>query len=158
MRQRRRHNGHKGRQNGSVAHTQPPKYKLANDLSTSKCTLQRLHSTQHKQLQDVQTEEREMLEAKSLPLQNYLMRHVMPTLTQGLIEVCKTKPQDPVDYLVCDNTHVSLLVSLSLLSTYRLSSSLRTIHRLTDILIVFISPTYIFCVRMRTCTTIVEHV
>lgn len=58
---------------------------------------------QHTQLQDVQSEEREMLEAKSLPLQNYLMRHVMPTLTQGLIEVCKTKPQDPVDYLVCDN-------------------------------------------------------
>ena len=43
-----------------------------------------------------------MLEAKSLPLRNYLMRHVMPTLTQGLIEVCKTKPQDPVDYLVGD--------------------------------------------------------
>ena len=63
------------------------------------------HSTQRDQLQDVQTEEREMLEAKSLPLQNYLMRHVMPTLTQGLIEVCKTKPQDPVDYLVCDNIH-----------------------------------------------------
>lgn len=69
-------------------------------------TTTRLHSTQHKQLQDVQTEEREMLEAKSLPLQNYLMRHVMPTLTQGLIEVCKTKPQDPVDYLVCHNTRV----------------------------------------------------
>ena len=41
-----------------------------------------------------------MLEAKTLPLRNYLMCHVMPTVTQGLIEVCKTKPEDPVDYLV----------------------------------------------------------
>ena len=48
----------------------------------------------------MQAEEKEMLEAKTLPLRNYLMRHVMPTVTQGLIEVCKTKPEDPVDYLV----------------------------------------------------------
>lgn len=98
------------------------------------------HSTQHDQLQDVQTEEREMLEAKSLPLQNYLMRHVMPTLTQGLIEVCKTKPQDPVDYLVCDNTHGCHCWSVYPFCPpiYRLSSSSRTIHRLTDILTVFI--------------------
>ncbi|CAI8007084.1 Adenylate kinase 7 [Geodia barretti] len=51
------------------------------------------------QLELVQAEEREMLEAKSLPLRNYLMRHVLPTVTQGLIEVCKAKPDDPVDYL-----------------------------------------------------------
>ena len=48
----------------------------------------------------MQAEEKEMLEAKTLPLRNYLMCHVMPTVTQGLIEVCKTKPEDPVDYLV----------------------------------------------------------
>ena len=42
-----------------------------------------------------------MLEAQSTPLRNYLMQHVMPTLTQGLIEVCKVKPEDAVDYLVC---------------------------------------------------------
>ena len=42
-----------------------------------------------------------MLETQSVPLRNYLMRHVMPTLTQGLIEVCKVKPDDAVDYLVC---------------------------------------------------------
>lgn len=55
---------------------------------------------QQAQLELVQAEEREMLEAKSLPLRNYLMRHVLPTVTQGLIEVCKAKPEDPVDYLV----------------------------------------------------------
>lgn len=41
-----------------------------------------------------------MLEARSLPLRNYLMQHVMPTLTEGLIEACKVKPEDPIDYLV----------------------------------------------------------
>lgn len=41
-----------------------------------------------------------MLDAHSIPLRNYLMRHVMPTLTEGLIEVCKIRPEDPVDYLV----------------------------------------------------------
>jgi adenylate kinase len=27
------------------------------------------------------------------------MRHVMPVLTSGLMEVCKVRPTDPVDYL-----------------------------------------------------------
>ena len=41
-----------------------------------------------------------MLEAQSIPLRNYLMKHVMPTLTQGLIECCQVRPDDPVDFLV----------------------------------------------------------
>ena len=36
---------------------------------------------------------------RSIPLRNYLMQNVIPTLTEGLIEVCKLKPEDPVDYL-----------------------------------------------------------
>ena len=40
-----------------------------------------------------------MMEVQSVPLRNYLMKHVMPTLTQGLIECCKVRPDDPVDYL-----------------------------------------------------------
>jgi len=51
------------------------------------------------QLAQVKREEQEMLDTQSIPLRNYLMRHVMPTLTQGLIEVCKVKPDDAVDYL-----------------------------------------------------------
>lgn len=35
-----------------------------------------------------------------MPLRNYLMQHVMPTLTEGLIEACKIKPDDPIDFLV----------------------------------------------------------
>lgn len=55
---------------------------------------------QSKQLSAVEQEEQEMLETKSIPLRNYLMRHVMPTLTQGLIQVCDVRPDDPVDFLV----------------------------------------------------------
>lgn len=50
-------------------------------------------------LNEVKREEFELLEAQSIPLRNYLMKHVMPTLTQGLIECCKTRPEDAIDYL-----------------------------------------------------------
>ncbi|KAL4237761.1 Adenylate kinase 7 [Mactra antiquata] len=50
-------------------------------------------------LNEVKREEYELLEAQSIPLRNYLMKHVMPTLTQGLIECCKTRPDDAIDYL-----------------------------------------------------------
>ena len=62
--------------------------------------------SQDAQLTQVKREEQEMLETQSIPLRNYLMRHVMPTLTQGLIEVCKVKPDDAVDYLVRMGRHV----------------------------------------------------
>ncbi|KAI8824357.1 uncharacterized protein EV422DRAFT_519852 [Fimicolochytrium jonesii] len=50
-------------------------------------------------LEEVRKQEAEVLEAQSVPLRNYLMKYVMPTLTSGLIEVCKARPEDPVDYL-----------------------------------------------------------
>ena len=50
-------------------------------------------------LAEVKKQEQEALEAVSAPLRNYLMRHVMPTLTQGLVEVCKARPEDPIDFL-----------------------------------------------------------
>ncbi len=48
---------------------------------------------------EVKRQEQEMLEAESQPLRHFLMTHVMPTLTQGLMEVCRTRPSDPIDYL-----------------------------------------------------------
>ena len=48
---------------------------------------------------EVEQQEQELLEVRSIPLRNYLMQNVIPTLTEGLIEVCKLKPEDPVDYL-----------------------------------------------------------
>ncbi|KAK3092589.1 hypothetical protein FSP39_004695 [Pinctada imbricata] len=50
-------------------------------------------------LNEVKKEEYELLEAESTPLRNYLMKHVMPTLTQGLIDCCKVRPEDPIDYI-----------------------------------------------------------
>lgn len=45
-------------------------------------------------------QEEELLEAQSVPMRKYLMEHVMPTLTHGLIECCTVQPEDPVDCLV----------------------------------------------------------
>jgi len=50
-------------------------------------------------LEKVKQEERELLSAQAEPLRNYLMRFVMPTLTQGLVECCKVRPDDAIDYL-----------------------------------------------------------
>ncbi|RKP22033.1 hypothetical protein ROZALSC1DRAFT_26580, partial [Rozella allomycis CSF55] len=40
-------------------------------------------------LEDIRRQEKEVLEAQSVPLRHYLMKNVMPTLTSALIEVCK---------------------------------------------------------------------
>ncbi|XP_063078850.1 adenylate kinase 7-like [Engraulis encrasicolus] len=48
---------------------------------------------------EVKRQEEEMLEARSFPLRNYLMKYVMPTVSQGLLQSCKAKAHDPVDYL-----------------------------------------------------------
>eukprot|EP00053_Salpingoeca_punica_P023012 m.215936 g.215936 ORF g.215936 m.215936 type:complete len:681 (+) comp44039_c0_seq1:53-2095(+) len=50
-------------------------------------------------LSEVKKQEREVMEQASVPLRNFLMKHIMPTLTQGLTEVCKVRPEDPIDYL-----------------------------------------------------------
>ncbi|XP_039281957.1 adenylate kinase 7 isoform X2 [Nilaparvata lugens] len=44
-------------------------------------------------------EEEEILIKESLPARHYLMKFVLPTLTKGLIEVARVKPNDPIDYL-----------------------------------------------------------
>ncbi|XP_041951643.1 adenylate kinase 7-like isoform X1 [Alosa sapidissima] len=48
---------------------------------------------------EVKKQETELLEAHSFPLRNYLMKYVMPTVSQGLLESCKAKADDPVDFL-----------------------------------------------------------
>ncbi|KAG8449128.1 hypothetical protein GDO86_015978 [Hymenochirus boettgeri] len=53
----------------------------------------------NKRLEEVKRQEQELLEAQSVPLRNYLMKNVMPTLVQGLNECCKVRPDDPVDFL-----------------------------------------------------------
>eukprot|EP00079_Xenopus_tropicalis_P028763 XP_012823772.1 PREDICTED: adenylate kinase 7 isoform X1 [Xenopus tropicalis] len=53
----------------------------------------------NRRLDEVKRQEQELLEAQSVPLRNYLMKNVMPTLMQGLNECCKIRPHDPVDFL-----------------------------------------------------------
>uniref|UniRef100_A0A3B4ZDM0 Adenylate kinase 7 n=1 Tax=Stegastes partitus TaxID=144197 RepID=A0A3B4ZDM0_9TELE len=50
-------------------------------------------------LEEARQQEEEQLEALSVPMRNYLMEHVMPTLTEGLTECCRVKPPDPVGFL-----------------------------------------------------------
>ncbi|XP_062863053.1 adenylate kinase 7 [Trichomycterus rosablanca] len=59
---------------------------------------QRWEEWTHRLTEEMQREE-ELLEAQSVPLRHYLMTDVMPTLTQGLIECCRLRPEDPVDFL-----------------------------------------------------------
>ncbi|NXL64539.1 KAD7 kinase, partial [Chordeiles acutipennis] len=53
----------------------------------------------NKHLQEVKRQEQELLEAQSLPLRMYLMQNVMPTLTRGINECCRIRPDDPIDFL-----------------------------------------------------------
>ncbi|NXF98718.1 KAD7 kinase, partial [Sakesphorus luctuosus] len=53
----------------------------------------------NKQLEEVKRQEQEFLEAQSIPLRNYLMKNVMPTLMQGINECCRIRPDDPVNFL-----------------------------------------------------------
>ncbi|XP_075265197.1 adenylate kinase 7-like isoform X2 [Convolutriloba macropyga] len=50
-------------------------------------------------LEEVKREEHETLEAQSAPLRNYLMKHVMPTLTMALVDCCKARPDDAIDFI-----------------------------------------------------------
>ncbi|XP_061843144.2 adenylate kinase 7-like [Nerophis lumbriciformis] len=50
-------------------------------------------------LAEVERQEHELLEAQALPLRNYLMKYVMPSLTEALQECSKIKPDDPVSFL-----------------------------------------------------------
>ncbi|KAF1491763.1 Adenylate kinase 7, partial [Megadyptes antipodes antipodes] len=53
----------------------------------------------NRHLEEVKRQEQELLEAQSIPLRNYLMKNVMPTLMQGINECCTIRPDDPVDFL-----------------------------------------------------------
>ncbi|KAM4529253.1 adenylate kinase 7-like [Fundulus diaphanus] len=52
-----------------------------------------------KNLLVVKQQESELLEAKALPLRNYLMKYVMPSLSEAMLECSKVRPEDPVDFL-----------------------------------------------------------
>lgn len=49
--------------------------------------------------EQIKEQERDLLDSKSQPIRAYLVDNVVPILTEGLIEVCKNQPDDPVDFL-----------------------------------------------------------
>lgn len=44
--------------------------------------------------------EKLLLEKRSRPLRSYINSNVAPHLTNAIIEICKERPEDPVDFLV----------------------------------------------------------
>lgn len=54
---------------------------------------------ERQRMDEIARQEAQLLEARSAPLRGYLMENVIPTLTKGLLEVCKVNPTDPIDYL-----------------------------------------------------------
>lgn len=61
----------------------------------------RAHATQNHALRRaaVLLEDAMLIEASSAPIRGYLMENVIPALVDGLLDVCKIQPDDPVDYL-----------------------------------------------------------
>ncbi|MEQ2206137.1 hypothetical protein XENOCAPTIV_023913 [Xenoophorus captivus] len=50
--------------------------------------------------EEAMLKEEQDLENLTVQMRSYLMEHVMPTLSQGLIECCRAQPPDPLDFLV----------------------------------------------------------
>lgn len=50
-------------------------------------------------LESLLLDESELMEARSQPLRAYLADTVVRALTEGMLEVCRVNPTDPVDYL-----------------------------------------------------------
>lgn len=50
-------------------------------------------------LEQFQLEEEKILVAQGEPLRHYMIRFIFPTLSKGLLEVARVKPDDPVDFL-----------------------------------------------------------
>merc|ERR1712157_549884 len=49
--------------------------------------------------EELKKEEAEILAERSVPLRAYLAKNIMPSLTKALIETCKIRPDDPVDFI-----------------------------------------------------------
>lgn len=48
---------------------------------------------------EIELADRNFLEQRKAPLRRYLQLNVVPLLSKGLVEVCKLRPEDPVDFL-----------------------------------------------------------
>lgn len=40
-----------------------------------------------------------LIEQKSLPVRHYLLKYILPNIAEGVAEVAKVRPRDPVEFL-----------------------------------------------------------
>merc|ERR1712187_317258 len=59
----------------------------------------RLKKEQDERIEIIKKDEVQRLELHSQPLRDYLMSKVVPSLREGLIEVCREVPDDPIGFL-----------------------------------------------------------
>lgn len=50
-------------------------------------------------IEQIKAKEKDMLELKSQPYRHYLFAHVMPWLFEGILQVTRQDPQDPIEAL-----------------------------------------------------------
>lgn len=70
---------------------------------------ERYYLSQTDLLEKLKREEEEQLCIMAEPLRHYLVKYIFPTLTQGLVEVARLRPDDPIDFLV--STQLLLFLS-----------------------------------------------
>ena len=49
--------------------------------------------------EQIKAKEMELLEARSQPLRHYMMDNVIPVLSEAIIDLTRTLPEDPIDHL-----------------------------------------------------------
>ena len=55
---------------------------------------------QTNQMMEMKRQEIIEMEKRSLPVRHYLMKYVLPNITEGLVEMTKLRPDNPTEYLV----------------------------------------------------------
>ena len=53
-----------------------------------------------KRIEVIRKDKEKLTSLEDLKNRKFLLLNIMPTLTRGLLEVCKINPIDPIDYLV----------------------------------------------------------
>lgn len=69
------------------------------EAARAEAALAKKKKEEEDKLEQIKREEAALLERHSEPLRQYMTGFVVPTLTTGLIEVCRRQPDDPVGYL-----------------------------------------------------------
>lgn len=55
---------------------------------------------QTNQMMELKRQEIIEMEKRSLPVRHYLMKYILPNITEGLVEMTKLRPENPTEYLV----------------------------------------------------------